>query len=635
MLSNRTILPMCGFAGEFLFGSGQADLDCAKGMAHSLSHRGPDQTGAMISPDGRCAIGFQRLAIIDRHGSHQPMSLPDSSLIVAFNGEIYNFRQLRQKLTAQGAAFSSAGDTEVLLHLYARHKCDMLAHLDGMFAFALYDHHAGELLLARDRLGQKPLWYALLDDRIVFASEAKALFRHPRVTRQISQQALTTYVMLGYIPAPTTAWKNVYKLMPAHFMSVGKDPSPPESYWQPVVSALSITSPDITDIVRTELADAVSKRMLADVPVGALLSGGVDSAVVVALMARAAGKTGGVRTFSAGFDDNAYDERPAARIVADHCNTDHTELRVHTEPSGMLDALVTMYDEPFGDSSALPTFLICQAARRHVTVALAGDGGDEVFAGYDRYRAMHLADTMRPWTYLAVRIAATLAGPFAPHDERNRLRRLIRFAKGLQYPAATQYLRYRALFAPEDLPRLFTDDFSASVDLHQPAQWFQHLYEQGEFDTEVAYAQRHDVMTYLPDDLLVKTDIASMASSLELRAPMLDHRLVNLGLSLPVGSKIAGGRGKAVLAQAFGDILPSSVFARPKQGFAVPLGRWLKEDLQQTMCETLLDGPLLDKGICRREALTGLVNDHLRGLDDHRHRLWALMILSRWLSLQE
>jgi len=588
----------------------------------------------MISPDGRCAIGFQRLAVIDPHTSRQPMTLPDQSLTVAFNGEIYNFRRLREQLLAHGATFSSAGDTEVLLHLYAHRGIEMLSELDGMFAFALYEHNAGRLLLARDRLGQKPLWYALLDDRIVFASEAKALLRHPNVTRHTSRRAITLYATIGYIPAPLTAWDNVYKLVPGHFMVVHHAPTPPERYWQPVVSEASRESPDITDIVRSELTRAVSDRMGADVPLGALLSGGVDSAVVVALMSQAVGTTGGVRTFSAGFDDPGFDERPAARAVAEHCHTDHTELHVRPDPSGMLDALVSMYDEPFGDSSALPTFLICQAARQHVTVALTGDGGDEVFAGYDRYRAMHLADTMRPWTYLALRIAAMLTRPFAPHDERNPLRRFIRFAQGLPYPAATQYLRYRALFAPEDLPRLFTENFAASVDLNQPARWFVDLYEEGQFDSEVAYAQRHDMMTYLPDDLLVKTDIASMASSLELRAPMLDHRLVDLGLSLPVECKIARGRGKAILTTAFGDILPPAVLARPKRGFAVPLGRWLREDLRQTMCRTLLDGPLLDQGICQREALVGLVNDHLRGLDDHRHKLWALMVLSQWLSLQ-
>ena len=626
---------MCGFAGEFLLGPGRADPSCAERMARALTHRGPDQAATLLSPDGRCAMAVQRLAVIDPAGSAQPMALPDHSLLLAFNGEIYNFPDLRRSLLAAGAPFRSDGDTEVLLHLFGADGPAMLDRLDGMFAFAIYDNHAAQLFLARDRLGQKPLWYALLDDRIVFASEAKALFCHPSVGRHPDRQAITFYATLGYIPAPLTAWQGVRKLPPASSLTLPSAEARPFNYWQPIEPTADLPSADIDDIVRHAVSHAVEARMLADVPIGALLSGGVDSAIVVALMARLAGRAGGVRTFTAGFDAADYDERPAARLVAEHCDTDHTELTVSPDPAGMLDTIVALYDEPFGDSSALPTFLICQAARRHVTVALSGDGGDEVFAGYDRYRAMHLAEGMGAIRHLAVRFAAALLGPFASHDERSAVRRFIRFADGLSYPFATQYLRYRALFAPEDLPRLFTDEFAAGVDLNAPGAWFCHLYEEQTVSAEAVRAQRHDLLTYLPDDLLVKADIASMACSLELRAPMLDHRVIDLGLSLPISAKIAGGRGKAVLARAFGDLLPPEVFQRPKRGFAVPLGRWLRQELRPTLRQSLLAGPLLDQGICRREALAGLVNDHLLGRDDHRHRLWALMVLSRWLARQE
>ena len=625
---------MCGFAGEFLFNSGQADLACAEQMARTLRHRGPDQSGAMLSNDGRCAIGFQRLAVIDPEGSRQPMTLDEEGLAVAFNGEIYNFQSIRRRLTAAGARFSSAGDTEILLHLFGRDGKATPEALDGMFAFAIYDSRAGQLMLARDRLGQKPLWYALLADRIVFASEAKALLRHPGVGRDPDWQSLTYYATMGYVPAPFSAWQGIRKIPPGCRMIVDGPAAAPEVYWRPVERAEEPASGDVAERVRAEVTRAVEARMLADVPIGALLSGGVDSAIVVAVMARAAGATGGVRTFTAGFDDRQYDERAAARVVADHCGTEHTEINVRADPNGMLDRVVAMYDEPFADSSALPTFLVCQAARRHVTVAVGGDGGDEVFAGYDRYRAMHLSERMGPARYVALRIAAGLVGPLAPHDERSRLRRFIRFADGLGYPFAMQYLRYRALFPPEDLPRLFTDEFLAAVDPAAPAEWFCELYEAGEMPSEVARAQRHDLLTYLPDDLLVKADIASMACSLELRAPMLDHRVVDLGLSLPVRAKIAGRRGKAVLAAAFGDMLPHEIFTRRKRGFAVPLGSWLKEELRPVLRETLLGGTLVEQRICRPEALAGLLNDHLRGRDDHRHRLWALMVLAHWLARQ-
>jgi len=293
---------------------------------------------------------------------------------------------------------------------------------------------------------------------------------------------------------------------------------------------------------------------------------------------------------------------------------------------------VGMYDEPFGDSSALPTWLICREARRHVTVALGGDGGDEVFAGYDRYRAMRLGETMGPGRYFLFRLAALLARPFAPADERSRLRRLLRFVDGLTQPYAVQYFCYRCLFRSHDLVRLFTPDFLPGAKAEEPAKWFCELYESADLDSEAAYAQRHDMLTYLPDDLLVKTDMASMATSLELRAPLLDHRVVELGLSLPIERKIRGKHGKAILRDAFGGILPAAVWAGKKRGFAVPLGRWLREDLRETMVETLLDAGLARRGMFRREALVGLVNDHLSGRDDHRHRLWALLVLARWLA---
>jgi len=351
-------------------------------------------------------------------------------------------------------------------------------------------------------------------------------------------------------------------------------------------------------------------------------------------MARAVGQTGGVRTFTAGFEDSLYDERPAARLLAQHFGTRHTELLVKAQPRRILGEILAMYDEPFADSSAVPTYLICQAARQHVTVALTGDGGDEVFAGYDRYRAIDLAQRIGPARYLAVRLAATLARPFAPRHERSRWRRLLRFAEALPYPYATQYLMYRSIFQAQDLRRLFTDEFAEAHDLAGPSEWFTELYEKPDRLEEIARAQRHDLLTYLPDDLLVKADIASMAVSLELRSPMLDHRLVDLGLSLPVSLKISSGRGKAVLRKAFSHLLPPQILASPKRGFAVPLARWLREDLRDTLTETLLDASLDRKGIFRRESLIGLLNDHLSGRDDHSHRLWALLVLARWLGEQ-
>jgi len=626
---------MCGFAGEFLLRPGQADLDLAVRMASRLRHRGPDEAGSFLSPDGRCAIGFERLAVIDPPGSHQPMVSPDGSLAVAFNGEIYNFRHLRQELAALGDRFLTAGDTEVLLHLYRRHHRKMLDHLRGMFAFALYDSAVGELLLTRDRLGQKPLWYAPLPDRIVFASEAKALLLHPSVGRQVDDEAISLYLTIGYVPAPRSIWAGIRKVPPGCSIQVSTSCSDPQPYWEPAPQAGPRGHSDHVDLVRSRVVECVESHLVSDVPLGALLSGGLDSSIVVAAMSRAVGRTGGVKTFTAGFENPAYDERPAATSVAQHCRTEHVELPIPScRARDAADRIVSLYDEPFADSSALPTFLICQAARQYVKVALTGDGGDEVFAGYDRYRAMHLATTMPWWKYLAVRGVSCLTKPFARHDERSPLRRLIRFADALPNPPSVQYFAYRSLFGPDDLSRLLTADFASRLDLGSPRDWFCNLYEQGDLQDEVLRCQYHDLRTYLPDDLLVKTDIASMASSLELRAPFLDHDLVSLGLSLPVDVRLNSRMGKLILRQAFRDMLPAEILRCRKRGFGVPLDRWIRTELLDSFLEPIRDGTIEKAGILRPEAVAGLLNDHLSGRGDHRHRLWAILVFIRWLAGQ-
>ncbi len=626
---------MCGFAGEFRFAPAHLTVDVARAMADKLTHRGPDQRGQYLSPDGRCAMGVCRLAVLDPPGSPQPMTSADGNVTVAFNGEIYNFRQLRQQLAAEGATFRTAGDTEVLLHLYARDGAAMLDQLDGMFAIAIHDLAAGKLLLARDRMGQKPLWYAFTHDRIVFASEAKAILTHPDITRQVRRQSVTSYVTTGYISSPDSVWADLLKCPPAGVLELTDKPAKPSRFWQPGLIDLPASPRERIELVGQSVRGAVAARLASDVPLGALLSGGLDSAIVVALMSESAGAGGGVRTFTAGFDDGDYDERPAARMLAEHCRTDHTELLIHPEPVGALDRIVAMYDEPFADSSALPTWLICQAARQHVTVALTGDGGDEVFAGYDRYRALLMAERMGSLKYFAIRAAAKVIRRSAPTDERNWRRRLVRFADAIPLPYAMQYFSYRSLFTGDDLARLLTDDFAAGLDLDEPTNRFCDIYEDFDVDDELTRAQLHDMRSYLPDGLLVKTDIASMASSLELRSPLLDHRVVQIGLSLGADEKISRGRGKAILRQAFADLLPGQILAAPKRGFGVPLANWLRGPLRDEMCDVLLDDSLTARGIFRRESLEGLINDHLAGTDDHHHRLWALMVFARWLAMQD
>ncbi len=623
---------MCGFAGEFLFEAPGANVETVRNMAESLAHRGPDQAGSFLSPDGRCAIGFRRLAIIDPTGSHQPMTTPDGARTVAFNGEIYNFPQLRAELTGRGVTFRTKGDTEVLLHLPGDDPAEMLNRLDGMFALAIYDATEPTLLLARDRFGQKPLWYSYLSDRIVFASEPRGVLAHPLIHGRIDMCSIQHYLTMGYVPGHCSAWQNIHKLQPGQYLRIARSAAQPVRYWQLTPQNVQANERDLVADVRSQVISAVEARMVSDVPLGALLSGGLDSAIVTAVMSKSAGRTGGIRTFTAGFADQAYDERSAAAAVAKHCNTDHTELLIEPDPLTALDMIVDMYDEPFGDSSALPTHLICRAAREHVTVALTGDGGDEAFGGYDRYRAMQIAENLSPLAYTGFRLAASLARPFAPHRERNRLRRLIRFADALHLPPAVQYFQYRSLFDPSDLDKLFSDNTLTELDLDAPLRWFCDLFDAEDLPDEPSRAQYHDLHTYLPDDLLVKADIASMACSLELRAPLLDHRVVQLGLSLPTALKVGRRQGKLILRQAFADMLPAEALSAPKRGFGIPLASWLRNELRTTLIETLGDSGFLGRGIFRPEAVLGLVDEHLHRRADHSHRLWALLVLARWLD---
>lgn len=637
---------MCGFAGEFVFGSSsKADLTVAEAMATRLVHRGPDEKGSYISKDGRYAIGFRRLAIIDPQLSHQPMTSPEGNVVVAFNGEIYNYRELRRELSADGYQFRTKGDTEVLLALWQRFGQDMLKRINGMFAFVIYDEPNKRLFLARDRLGQKPLWYSITSDRIIFASEAKALLAHPLIekVRQIDPESVGFYLTIGYVPAPKSIWKGVQKLLPGHYLTVSAGKTSPETvrYWTVPAGGDKLadvkTHDEIIQAVRSLLLSAVEKRMVADVPLGVLLSGGIDSSIIVALMCKSAGSAGGVKTFTAGFAEGDFDDRPIAARVAEFLKTDHTELLITPgdfDLPGLIDKLVYQYDEPFADSSALPTYLICNAARHHVTVALDGDGGDEVFCGYDRYRAMRLIENLCPLGWVGVKIAAGAARFIAPDDERSKLTRLIRFSAGLDNPPSKAYFIYRRLFSPEQLDFIMERDFAQSARINQPEQWFCDLYEQADFDDEPAYAQRHDLMTYLPDDLMVKADIASMANSLELRSPMLDYELIEFALTLPVEYRLRGRlllRSKAILRDAFEDMLPEGHFNRPKRGFAAPIHRWLQSELAEMLRETLLEGPLVKSGWFARLPVERLIQQHFTSKADHRHRLWALLWLGRWM----
>jgi len=619
---------MSGFAGEFLFQPGRADLDVARSMADRLAHRGPDQSGEFLSADGRCAIATRRLAVIDPTGSGQPMTTDDGLATIALDGGIYNFRELRLQMQAIDIPFTTAGDTEVLLQLYKLYDHWALDRLTGKFAFAFYDAGQTRLVLARDPLGQKPLWYSFGIDRVIFASEAKALLAHPDVSADIRRISVPFYLTNGYINSPDSAYSDSVKLLPGHMLEISDRPARPEPYWEPSWFSLPSAKPQRIELIRSHLTRSARQRLVGNVPVGALLSGGVSSAIVTALMAEQAGRAGGVKTFTIALGDRANEAFANARRVAEYVGTDHTELIVQPDPVGMLDRILDLHDEPFADPNALPTYLICRAARQHMTVALAGDGGNVAFGRCDRYRLLHQADNTRPFQYMFIRLGALLARPWAKRSSQSKLARFIRFAEILPLPPAQQYFKTRTLFDPEDLAFLLADDFAESLDLGAPADWFGELFEAPDVDDEITRAQYHDLATYLPDDVLTNTDLASMANGLELRAPMLDARVMQFGLSLPVDDKAPGGH---ILRETFADILPAETLTRPTHSFQVPLAAWLRGELADQMRETLLDPAVAAAKIFRPEALEGLINDHLDQTDDHADRLWALMVFCRWL----
>jgi asparagine synthase (glutamine-hydrolysing) len=616
----------------------------ADAMAATLAHRGPDQAGVYSAPRG--AMASRRLAICDIPTGTQPMSVRAHGrhITVSFNGEIYNTRALSAELRAAGEPIRTGCEVETLAFAYAHWGETFLSHLDGQFAIAIFDEpdtdesSPAKCILARDRMGQKPLWIEMLPTGVAFASEPKALFAHPAITARWNAPALSHYAMLGYIPSPLSAFEGITKLEPGSVLTLTDRPAAPRRWYTPpaadeLAEFAGASEEENIARVRELLERAVADRLMADpeVPVGMLLSGGVDSAIIAALMARASDRP--VRTFTAGFAESEYDERPAAAALAKHIGAQHTELLITPDPLTAIDQVAAMYDEPFADSSALATHLICQAASEHVTVALVGDGGDEVFGGYDRYRAMQLADSLSPPGYLAARLAGWLAGAIAPHRERNKLRRFARFAKGLPLVPATRYLNYRNLFPVSDLQYLFTEDYL--VELAETSdgpdenfcEQFADCDERS--DNILGAVQRHDMSSYLPDDLLVKADIASMAHSLELRAPMLDHRIIAMGLGLPAEQKIAGRRGKHLLHKAFCDLVPPCHFDSAKRGFGVPLAAWLRGPLRELMVDRLTSSSFLEGpgSVFQPRALLGLMNDHLDRTGDHSHRLWALLIL--------
>lgn len=620
---------MCGICGTLQSSGAAITKELLRQMNDTLRHRGPDGEGYYC--DEGIGLAMRRLSIIDVAGSDQPLYNEDHSIAVVFNGEIYNFRDLRRQLQQQGHRFHTEGDGETIAHLYEQYRAEAPQHLRGQFAFALWDSRQRRLLLARDRFGQKPLYY-YHDERVfVFGSEIKALLQHPAVPHDSAlgdPAMLAKYLSYGYVPAPDTAYLGIKMLLPGHRLLVqwSEDSSlriDSDPYWRlPSVSEEQHPQGQPIDAhietVRESLREAVELRMIADVPLGAFLSGGLDSSLIVALMQQASAQT--VKTFSIGFaGDDSFDETRYAEQVAQHLGSDHTAFTVQPDAMQLLRKLLWHYDQPFADSSALPTFLVSELTREHVTVALTGDGGDELFAGYERFYAASLVGRLRFLPRSLWNIAAGVLG-LLPEGTGyyNTIKRAKRFARGAAQPIADAYFDWVRIASADMLHALLND--APTVDL-------QRYVPPGK--TALAALLEANMLSYLPDDLLIKADRSSMAASLEARAPFLDHVLAERVAQIPLNLKLRGSTTKTILKEAARGWLPDAIIDRPKHGFGVPLGAWLRADMAPVR-DVLLSERATERSLLKRPALERLIAEHESGKRDHNRLLWALLNLAAW-----
>jgi len=627
---------MCGLAGWIARSTDRPAPDVLTAMTDAIAHRGPDGSGRFdaVTRDGGHAVslGHRRLAIIDVATGDQPMKDTDGRLTVVFNGEIYNFQALRTELAAAGARFHTQSDTEVLLHGWRHWGVDMVRRLRGMFVFALWDRRQQTLFLARDRMGKKPLYYAELPNgQIVFASEMRAMLRHPGIERNIDAISVDGYLALGYVPEPRSIYSGIRKLPAAHCLTIRRgQPMPePKRYWTLAFHPTPMTEEDAAHELIERLRESTKLRLVSEVPLGAFLSGGVDSSAVVAMMAGLQDEP--VRSFAIGFG-GAEDELVYAQAVADRYGTHHTAERATVSYLDALDAQAAIFGEPFADSSAVPTGRVSELARRAVTVALSGDAGDELFAGYRRYRFHMAAERVRAMLPGGLRRVA-FGGLAALYPKLDRAPRWLRAKTTLQEWAADEAEGfYRTVCKIPDAARreLLSPQMRAAIDGYRPAQLIRAAMDEAGTDDKLARAQYADIQTYLVGDILTKVDRATMAVSLEGRVPLLDHRVVEYAWTLPLSLKIREGKGKWALRQVLKRYVPDSLVDRPKQGFGVPIDSWLRGPLRDWAEDLLSPRTLASDGILRPEPVTAMWHEHLSGRRNWSGQLWVVLMFQAW-----
>jgi asparagine synthase (glutamine-hydrolysing) len=625
---------MCGICGIVRPAHGAAfSRNLIAGMCDTIVHRGPDDEGIYI--DDRAGLGNRRLSIIDVEGGHQPLSNEDGSIWIAYNGEAYNFAEARDALRVRGHVFTTRSDTETMVHAYEEWGAPaFLERFRGMFAFALWDKRKETLLLIRDRIGIKPLYYThLADGTLVFGSELKTILVHPGVRREVEPRALDLYLTLEYVPAPLSMFKNIFKLPAGHFLTWHDGRIEIKKYWdlkpnphpdKPVALAA------VQDELYSILKESIKLRLVSDVPLGAFLSGGIDSSAVVGLMRELGASP--LRTFSIGFKDQTYNELAHARRIAEQFETDHEELILEPKALELTEKLIRHLDEPLGDFSIFPTYLVSEMARRHVTVALSGDGGDELFAGYEHYQAQRLAG--RPGVAFAARAAGTVTGRMRPSPQKkgtwNKIRR---FTQAFDHDPGHRHFRWMMFLSEGMKKELYSPALQAAIDGVGPISGREplaaHFAAMDGFDpiTGELYL---DLKTYLVDDIMVKVDRMSMAASLEAREPLLDHKLAEFAFSLPGHLKLHGSTTKWIFKKTLERLLPAETLTRKKEGFSIPIKHWLTTDLRDLMRETLSEKRLREGGWFESAPVQRMIDAHLAGRENYSHQLWALLVFEIW-----
>lgn len=646
---------MCGICGKINFNSQPVEEALLKKMTGVLSHRGPDDEGIYLSdqqsaisgqPRDRPSVGLghRRLSIIDLSPlAHQPMSNEDGTVWIVYNGEIYNFPELRADLIGRGHTFRSKSDTETIIHLYEEYGAECLKYLRGMFAFALWDERDKSLFLARDRVGKKPLYYRHSDNTFVFASEIKAILQDENFSSKPDYTAIHHYLTYQDVPSPWTAFEGIKKLSPAHYLVLKNGKAELKRYWQlsylPKHNLHSLPfskgkKGGFESALKAEiierLKEAVRIRLISDVPLGAFLSGGIDSSATVALMSEMMNEP--VKTFSIGFREKAFNELEYARTIARMFKTDHTEFIVEPDATEILPRLIWHYNEPFADSSAVPSYYVSKLAREHVKVVLNGDGGDENFAGYGRYAANNFSLKMQKFFPSSVAKAVLPAVMLLPHgkDPDNFFWKLKRFLQEYVYPQEMRNAHWLSHFTTEMKAWLYTDDFLKKVSGADSFDLLMEKYASTDADNFLDKTLYADVAMYLPDDLLVKMDVASMANSLEARSPFLDHEFMEFAARIPAELKLKGKNTKYILKEALRGILPDEVLFREKMGFAVPIGRWFRNELKDMAYDTLLSEKAMQRGYFKKEAVKKILDEHVSGRWNWHNHIWNLLMLELW-----